>query len=180
MRVSPKANSVHSSEFGVRNLHPGDAEALMALRHRAISECAAYFGTPARIELAHKLPHYRAKLVRYAERGHPALIGVWQQGTLTGMTGIRVRRLRHRDRGLIFSTFIEKPFRGKGLAKALVREAQAQIRQRWALEHCMIQVEVFNRPALQLYQGLGFHITDTQERAFWIDGVAHDVFVLEG
>ncbi|WFB36089.1 N-acetyltransferase [Kiritimatiellota bacterium B12222] len=163
----------------IRMMQMEDAVGLMRLRHRAIRECAANFGTPLHIELARDLPYYRRQLFRFGKRGWALLLGCWQGDALVGMTGIRVRKYKGESVGLIYSTYIEPCFRGQGLGKALVEEGRRQIEDRWGLTHCLMHVEVHNKRALHLYQECGFEITSKQERAFWIDGMAHDVFVLE-
>ncbi|MDF3129036.1 GNAT family N-acetyltransferase [Kiritimatiellaeota bacterium B1221] len=163
----------------IRFLEPEDALSLMQLRHRAIRECDIYFGTPRRVELARRMPYYRRQLLRYRMQGRAALIGAWQGEQLLGMTGIRIRNHRGALVGLIYSTFIEQAFRGQGFGKLLVEEGVRQIQALWQIEHFLMQVEVHNLKALKLYQNCGFEITERQELAFWIDGVGHDVFVLE-
>ncbi len=81
--------------------------------------------------------------------------------------------------GLIYSTFIEREFRGQGMGEALVIASRQKIDVRWGLQQCFMNVEVHNEPALRLYQRCGFSITGRENAAFFIDGAAHDVYVLE-
>jgi len=167
------------SEPEIRFLGPEDAPELMRIRHRAIGECAENFGTPVGVELKRGVDYYRRKLLRYQNFGYAAMLGGWEGEVLSGITGLRTRTYHGQEVGLIYSTFVEKSFRSRGVGKYLVEEACRQIQVKWGLRHFMMNVEVHNENALKLYQNCGFAITGQEKFAFCIDGDSHDVYVLE-
>jgi ribosomal protein S18 acetylase RimI-like enzyme len=166
-------------EFSPRILHPGDAPALMQLRHQAIRECAHLFGTPPEIELNRTLSYYRRKLVTYRLHGHTRIIGLWQNDSLKGMVGIRSRHQRDLHFGLIFSMYLTPELRGQGMGRKLLDLAQEQLTALWNPKVFRMNVEVNNTSALSLYQSSGFHIIETEPAAFRIHKTAYDVHLLE-
>lgn len=174
-----KSNHSAPCEPTWRILDSKDAKSLMDLRHQAIGEAPTYFGTPKHIEFAKSLGSFRRELQRSQTTGSSAILGVWLENELIGMAGMKIRQVQGRKVGLIYSMYVKTAYRGQGLGKKLVIKAKEEIHRRWQLTHCQMNVEVGNQKALRLYKTCGFEIIGKEERAFWIDGVSHDVYVLE-
>jgi [ribosomal protein S18]-alanine N-acetyltransferase len=67
--------------------------------------------------------------------------------------------------------------RRRGLARALLEEGFARLREA-RIQVCFLEVRVENKPAIALYEGLGFSWVGLR-RAYYQDGADAMVFVLE-
>lgn len=164
---------------GFRLLQPGDAPRLRGLRHRAIRECAAQFGTPPEIELARGIDHYRRQLEEGRQRGSQAILGGWVEKDLIAMVGFRRRRTASGPVGLITSMYVDPAWRGCGTGTLLLEQAMERIESLWGLRRCHLNVEVNNEKALRLYQHCGFELKGREDNAFTIHGRSHAVYLLE-
>ena len=162
-----------------RYITPRDASALRTLRHRAIEECAAQFGTPPEIEFARGTDYYRRQLVQGFQKKTKATLGGWVDGDLVCMAGIRRRRTLEGPVGLITSMFVEPAWRGRHIGGYLLDQAMKRIKDTWQLSIFQMNVEVNNEKALRLYQRHGFEILKRQNNAFTINGTPHAVYLLE-
>lgn len=176
--------NVELSEGGIdglriRQLTMGDAPRLVALRRRAITECAWNFGTPPALEFARGTPYYRGQLCAARMGGSTQYLGLWRAEALCGLAGLRFRRTRGAPFGLVFSMYLVPELRGRRLGRALLRAAQHRIGCLWNPPRLRMHVETRNLPALHLYQSEGFRILRTETAAFHIHGIDYDVYLLE-
>ena len=78
-----------------------------------------------------------------------------------GITGFLVAVCCHRDvRGSIVKLAVHPEDRRQGIATQLLEAALRMLRERGMLEVCLI-VEITRKPAIALYEKLGFKITKT-------------------
>ncbi len=162
-----------------RILRPGDASALMRVRHQAIQECPWNFGTPPGIELAKGSGYYRRQILHYRLRGTAAILGAWQEQNLVGIAGLRIQRQHPTACGLIFSMYVLPTHRGQGQGRCLLEQARLYLQEYFLTSCCQMNVEVNNSAALRLYESCGFHIIGRENGAFRIHGQAYDVYLLE-
>lgn len=162
-----------------RLMRPVDAVALQHLRQRAIRECAHHFGTPPDVERSRSPQYYRRQILEGRQRGNKSFVGGWMEEHLRAMAGIRLGADAQGAYCLITSMFVEPEWRGIGAGNALLRQSMRQAKALWSIRRFQINVEVTNQTALDLYLDHGFRILSRQNHAFFILGVAHDVFLLE-
>lgn len=91
-------------------------------------------------------------------------------GEMTGCAGIEVSPIP--DKSLKSSTTLNAPlmsnlavgrdFRRKGIAEILVKEVERVVRYEWGYDDCYLYVEERNKPAVRLYQKLGY-------KKLWVD-----------
>lgn len=91
-------------------------------------------------------------------------------GELTGCAGIEVSPIPEKSlkglntkRGPLMSNLaVGRDFRRKGIAEKLVKEAERMARYEWGFDDCYLYVEERNKPAVRLYQKLGY-------KKLWVD-----------
>lgn len=66
---------------------------------------------------------------------------------------------------LMSNVAVSKKFRRRGIAELLVRQVELMARNQWGYDECYLYVEERNKPAVRLYQKLGY-------RKFWTDSTA--------
>lgn len=85
-----------------------------------------------------------------------ASAGVWVAAASDTVAAALVLLMRRRARGArIYSLAVDPSARGQGLAKKLVRRAEAEARKR-GFEHVSLEVRAGNTAARALYAGLGY------------------------
>jgi len=70
---------------------------------------------------------------------------------LSKFKGLRPARLCH-----VVSIAVREPYRRRGIATAVLREAMANGREFYDASECYLEVRVSNEPAIVLYENLGF------------------------
>jgi GNAT superfamily N-acetyltransferase len=78
---------------------------------------------------------------------------------LTQDAGSAESRGTLRLRPLLSGLIVQPPYRRRGLAQKLVREAE-HVANAWGYEELLLQVEDANTPALELYRSLGYRLSD--------------------
>ena len=70
---------------------------------------------------------------------------------------------------------VDKPFRGKGIAQALMQVMHERAKEKGAIQ-CLLEVRVSNTPAISLYQKFGYEVYGVRAR-YYEDG--EDAFVMK-
>eukprot|EP00536_Pseudo-nitzschia_multiseries_P000975 jgi/Psemu1/179932/e_gw1.12.85.1 len=91
-------------------------------------------------------------------------------GELTGCAGIEVssipdnglKGLNTKSGPLMSNLAVGREFRRKGIAEKLVSEVERMVRYEWGYDDCYLYVEERNKPAVRLYQKLGY-------KKLWVD-----------
>lgn len=159
----------------VRPILPRHAPELMRLRHCALREAPAAFGTDPDWELSRTLAHYQSRLLRTAARRRELLLGAWTGTRLVGMNGLGVRRFDDQPEALIYSMYVLPEARGRGIGSSLLRHACTLAAESWHLTRCRITVEIHNHRARSLYERHGFTHCRRQPAAFTLQGNQYDV-----
>lgn len=157
----------------VRRLGPDDAERarhlrLEALRHHPEAFAESYD------EMATKPPHFWPELLETA-----AVFGAWRDGRLVAsaacFTGADFDLPAHmRHLAFLTAVYVTPKARGYGYGIAV---CQAVIEHARSLPHIDLlktAVNAGNRPALTLYENLGFVAWGRHPRALKVDGIWHD------
>jgi GNAT superfamily N-acetyltransferase len=66
---------------------------------------------------------------------------------------------------LMSNVAVSRKFRRRGIAEELVKQVELYARNQWGYQEMYLYVEERNRPAIRLYQKLGY-------RTFWVDPTA--------
>jgi ribosomal protein S18 acetylase RimI-like enzyme len=156
-------------------LLPRHAGELMRLRHTALREAPAAFGTDPDWELSRTLAHYRSRLLRTAARPRELLLGAWTGPRLIGMNGLGLRRADGQSEALIYSMYVLPDARQQGIGSALLTRACSIACDSWELTRCRITVETRNHRARALYERHGFTCSHRQSAAFTLNGTDYDV-----
>jgi GNAT superfamily N-acetyltransferase len=82
-----------------------------------------------------------------------------------GVAGIEVDRIPEKNlrststlatAPLMSNVAVGRKFRRRGIAEALVEKTEQLISKEWGYDECYLYVEKRNRPAIRLYQKLGY------------------------
>ncbi|MGI8637158.1 MAG: GNAT family N-acetyltransferase [Segetibacter sp.] len=66
---------------------------------------------------------------------------------------------------LLFRTFVSKDFRGKGIAKELIKVLVVRVEKPGSIEQINLTVIAYNKSAKTLYEKFGFQTFSSEERA---------------
>lgn len=80
----------------------------------------------------------------------------------------QLKRLSLARKGHVVSVAVEEEHRGKGIGTALIQAAHAEMAKKTATE-CYLEVRVSNKPAISLYERLGYKVTSRVD-AYYRDG----------
>lgn len=149
----------------VRRLGPGDAEALFALRLRALREHPRAFLSSVEEDFALGVEGFAERLRAPADRAFT--LGAHVDGALVAMAGVaRLGHAKARHRALLWGVYVAPEHRRAGLGRAIVARAIEEARAMDGVEALTLAVDAQNAPACALYRALGF--------VAW--GIEHDAF----
>jgi len=155
----------------VRELIPGDAGAFREVRLEALRLHPQAFGSAYTVEAREAVDDFAARIAR------GGLFGGFIDGQLQGIAGFSVRteaRLIHK--GYLGGMYVREPFRGTGLADAIVEAVLAHARTR--VEHILLSVASPNLSAVRFYRRMGFEPYATEPRAMKVDGIHIDEILM--
>lgn len=96
---------------------------------------------------------------RVSDQPHSAelVLGAFDEGRLVGVAGLKFeRRERTMHKALLFGMYVMPPYRGQGIARALVEAVLEQARSTPGTRVVQLTVTQSNAPALRLYESCGF------------------------
>jgi RimJ/RimL family protein N-acetyltransferase len=157
----------------VRRLGPEDAEVFRHLRLEGLRHHPEAFAESYDAE-AKKPPHAWPELLERA-----AVFGAWREGrlvaTATCFTGADFGLPTHmRHLAFLAGVYVTAKARGYGYAIAVCRAVIEHARGLPQIDVLKTAANVENRPALTLYENLGFEAWGRHPRALKIDGHWHD------
>ena len=151
----------------VRRLAETDAQALRRLRLEALMMTPEAFLSSHEEEAERPSDWFRA-----AARGtaRNASFGAFDDdGSLVGMAGfVAGERLKDRHKGTLVAVYVQPGFRGRGLARQLVRAVIAHAAGKVVV--LQATVGAANTSARELYAALGFVRYGTEPKAMLVDG----------
>lgn len=158
------------AHVSIRRLGVADAAAFRALRLEAIA------GEPTAFSAA--LEDERAKPAGWAvsilaEDAPTAVFGALSGPELIGMAGLAMqtgRKLRHK--ATLWSVYVRPGFRHAGIGRTLLATAIRYAASRTLVLQASVAVD--NRPALTLYESMGFVRYGLEPKALCIDRRFHD------
>lgn len=149
----------------IRPLALADVEAYKAVRLRGLREDPQAFGSSYEEEVE---LDFRARLEPVEGR---VTFGAFADGVLVGVTTLmRERRLKTRHRANIFGVYTVPEARGKGVARALMQAALAEVRGWEGVVLLHLSVTVGNDAARRLYRSFGFLTVGVEPAYLLVDG----------
>lgn len=101
-------------------------------------------------------------------------------GKLVGMAGAKYAKHDNFSHiAKIGAVYINKNYRRKGLGKMLLQEMVKDILQNKNIKKIKLTVNKTQKPAIVLYNSLGFKIVGTMRKEFKISGKYHDAYLME-
>lgn len=159
----------------IRLLTEADAEIYHELRLRALREHPAAFAQPHASQAAMPMSDVAMRLREASESPHDFILGLFLDGAFIGMVGFRREsRERVRHKGAIWGMYVAAEAQGRGLGRALMREAISRASTMPGLEQISLGVISGNEYARNLYLSLGFESYGLEKRAIVVDGEYHD------
>lgn len=160
------------ADWQLRPAAPADAAALAAHMQALIAE-----GTLWLPLLAEELPstaQLGKPILEFAQEDNSCWLLAWQGEQLAGTLELKGGRRTANAHIVTLGMNVAQAFRGQGLGRHLVREAQ-----RWVTAHpglSRIELECFaaNTPAVALYTGQGFVIEGHRVDRYRLRGALHD------
>ena len=151
----------------IRLLTEHDAEAWWNLRLLGLTTDPASFAESADEHRRKTLEETRTFFRTLSPENF--IVGGFDAGTLLGMAGFyRERHDKFRHKGTIWSVYVRKEARGKGMAKALLTEIIARVRKIEGLEQINLIVSATQPVAKRVYTSLGFRHYGTEPRSLKI------------
>ena len=155
------------NEPSIRQLTGADAAAFRELRLAGLAEAPTGFGSSYAAEKDRSVADFGETI----SRNH--MVGAFDGDRLVGVAGFyRSTGEKVEHRGNIWGVYVEPSHRRLGIAKGLVMRLLDQARGVVSQVHLCVVAD--NRPALRLYEGLGFVSYGLEPHALRIDGKFYD------
>jgi len=155
----------------VRLLVPDDAAAFQALRLRGLLECPEAFTASHAEEAGTPLQVVSERLAALPDS---AIFGYFPDGKLQGVVGIaRERRRKVGHKAIIWGMYVAPENRLQGIGRQLVERALLYARD-LGVRTVNLGVNTRNKPAIALYEAMGFKAYGTERGFLMVDGVLHD------
>jgi ribosomal protein S18 acetylase RimI-like enzyme len=151
----------------IRPLTPEDAPALLPVRLDALRRHPEAFGADVSEESLETMDRLIGR--------HPSLtLGGFAGDSMIGVAAlVASARVKQRHIGHIYGVYVAPPWRGTGLAKALMA-GLIQHATTLGLASLVLSVTRGNGSAERFYRGFGFRSYGIQPRALCVDGVYYD------
>lgn len=154
----------------VRVLVLRDAALFRALRLQALRAEPTSFGASYEDHCDRTEADFRA----WIENSAPgAVFGAFDVDALVGVAGLKQQEGRKNcHKGYLWGVYVAPPYRGRGVARALVGAVIALAREIVVVLQCSVQTG--NSQAQRLYESLGFAGYGMERKAICVDGVYYD------
>ena len=157
----------------IRALTPDDAEALDAVRLRALTEHPEAFGATPEEESGGA-----ARRAEHLKDGPPdsMIFGAFLDGALVGICLVyRHLRIKTRHRASIGGMYVAPEARGRGAGRMLVDAALDHARSLGGVQDVVLAVTSGNDAARHLYEQAGFVRWGVDPRYIRVGDVYHDI-----
>jgi len=156
----------------IRRLTPADATAFQPLRLAALREAPSAFGSSYEEEVAFPASVIEGRLAEKPDRGP---FGAFEGNELVGLVALgreNMNKLSHK--ALIWGMYVAPKARGKGVGRALLREALSLARSVPGVRQVNVSVNATNAGAIALYESVGFKVYGREPCALLVNGVPHE------
>src|SRR5262245_13969803 len=155
-----------SPPFSVRRLVPGDARASIALRREALEREPTAFLSSPEDDRAISLAFVEESLANPAQ----ATFGAFAP-QLVGSVGVsREPKQKAAHKAHVWGMYVTASHRRSGIARALLTAAIGFARQLPGVSEVHLSVASSGRPAVRLYESIGFSTWGVEPRGMKIDG----------
>jgi RimJ/RimL family protein N-acetyltransferase len=159
-----------AADILIRALHSADASAFRALRLKALVNAPEAFGASYEEEVSLPLETIQSRLSTSAPN---VVFGAFAEGALIGMAGFAIHeRIKARHKGVMWGVFVEPDWRGRSIAKALVRRVIDHASQHVIMLEAAVGLR--NEGARRTYHALGFKPYGIQRKALRVGDQFHD------
>ncbi len=142
-------------KINYRKLLPGDSEAYRSIRLESLEKFPASFGASA-IEEA-KLTKLRFQTFIEAQLPDKFMVGAFDNDELIGICGfIREEQQRSNHRGIVIQMYVRPTHKGNKIGYKLLQTLIDFAFQLEGLEMLTLGLIATNKPALTVYEQLGF------------------------
>jgi len=156
----------------IRRLTPADAAVFQPFRLVALQDAPTAFGSSFQEEKEFPVSVIEGRLAVKADRGP---FGAFQDEEMVGLVALgreNMKNLAHK--ALIWGMYVKPEHRGKGIAKALLREALSLAKSVPEVLQVNLSVNASNAGAIKLYESFGFKSFGREPGAMCINGELHD------
>jgi ribosomal protein S18 acetylase RimI-like enzyme len=158
--------------MNVRKLGPPDAAAFQALRLQALREDPIAFASSYEEERDTPIETVAERLGPTDDR---AIVGAFDGALLVGLAAWHreeMRKMHHK--GFVWGVYVKDTHRGRGLARRLLEAVICLARQAEGIVILNLTAYADNRPAVALYESLGFVSYGREPAAICVNGMLHD------
>jgi ribosomal protein S18 acetylase RimI-like enzyme len=158
--------------MNVRRLGPADAADFQALRLQALREDPIAFAATYEDERDTPIDTVAQRLVPTDDR---AIVGAFDGPQLVGLAAWHreeMRKLQHK--GFVWGVFVKTTHRRRGLGRHLLQAVITLARQAEGIVLLNLTAYADNRPALTLYESVGFVVYGREQAAICVNGMLHD------
>lgn len=148
--------------MNIRRIRPGEGPLLRDVRLRALLTDPDAFGSSYERDASHGGDHWEERATGAAAGNEQFIALAEDDGRVVGMVGAYTPDEASRTRHLV-STWVVPEARGRGLGSELVGAVVEWARAAGASEVTLWVVDE-NRPAMALYEGVGFVPTGDKQR----------------
>ena len=156
----------------IRRLTPEDATSFQTFRLVALQDTPAAFGSSFEEERDFPTSVIESRLAVKSDRGP---FGAFEGNELVGLVALGRENLKnHAHKALVWGMYVKPECRGKGIAKALLRETLSLARSVPEVLQVNLSVNASNVSAIGLYESFGFKTFGHEPGAMRINGELHD------
>lgn len=151
-----------------------------ALRLEALKEEPQAFSSSYRDALKKDEGEWKRHLQGYLEEKESIMLFADREGSLVGMLGaFWQEREKTRHVCNLFSFYVQKEYRNKGIGKFLVTEIIAKLRLKRQFEKVKLNVVSDNEGAIALYKKFGFEIVGKLGKEVKVGDSYYDQYIME-
>jgi ribosomal protein S18 acetylase RimI-like enzyme len=152
----------------IERLSPSDVAAYRRLRLRGLRESPTAFGSSYAEEVKFPLKKFATRLEPSAAKW---VFGAFEGERLVGVvTLVREARRKERHKASIYGMYVERKMRRKGIGRQLIHRVIETANKLQGLRQVRLAVVEMNRPALRLYESVGFKVYGREEAALYAAG----------
>ncbi len=158
----------------IRLLQEHDAAVFRDVRLRALKEHPEAFGSSYEEQKDMPLEKWQERL-RPSPVGDNGYFGAFDKEELVGIIGFfRQQGAKVRHKATIISMYVPTEYRGKGIARDLMKSAIAYVKEKTTVEQLQLAVVTSNQNARRLYERMGFIPFGEEKRALNIGDRYYD------
>jgi ribosomal protein S18 acetylase RimI-like enzyme len=153
----------------IRILTEYDVNDFWKLRLRALREEPSAFSASYEEAVSKPIEEIVNRFSQQWSGAENYILGSFKNGSLTGMVGFsREQRTKLKHKGNIWGMYISPEVRGEGIGRLLLAEVIRRSSNLEGLEQIVLTVTSGNKPAMRLYENIGFRSYGIEKRALRI------------